>query len=233
MRRTFGRFTSLAVVATTAVFVACDESPTSLDAQDQALATPELAAHAGNPVVLSARGSGHSEGPNIGAREVGWRTFSFNAVQRLDGTTTGKVRYDTHGEGLEGVTHRQQGRVICMNTIASPNGDIVIIGAENKQRSPADNPTNILSLPPTETNNHGMFFAVRDNGEGASATGPDEFTGVVHTVLTVPQGYYPPFPEGLPLVAAICDNPAAFRMTASLAESFFNEVEAGNIQVKP
>ncbi len=224
MRRTFGRFTSLAVVAITAVFLGCEESPTSLDSEESI----QLSSHAGNPVVLSARGSGHSTGPNIGAREVGWRTFSFNAVQRLDGTTTGNLKYDTHGEGFEGVTHRQHGRVICMNTIASPNGVIVIVGAESTQRSPDDNPTNILGLPPTQTDNHGMFFAVRDNGEGANATSPDEFTGVVHTVLEGNLGFGP-----VQVIRFICSNPAALGLTASLAESFFNDVEAGNIQVTP
>jgi len=227
MRSTFGRFTSLAVVATTAIFVACDESPTSLESQDQTLATPELAAHAGNPVVLSARGSGHSEGPNIGAREVGWRTFSFNAVQRLDGTTTGNMRYNTHGEGFEGVTHRQHGRVICMTTIPSPNGDIILVGLEGTQRSPDDNPPNILGLPQTDRpDNHGMFFVVRDNGEGPGATGPDEFTGVVNTVLEGNLGF-----GQIEVIRFICANPLALGFNAELAEAFFNDVEAGNIQV--
>ena len=139
------------------------------------------------------------------------------------------MRYDVHGEGFEGVTHRQHGRVICMTTIPSPNGDIVLVGLECTLRTPDDNPTNILGLPPTDRpDNHGMFFAVRDNGEGSSATGPDQFTGVVHTVLEGNLGF-----GQIEVIRFICANPAALGINEELAESFFNDVEAGNIQVSP
>jgi hypothetical protein len=228
MRRTLGRFTSLTVVATTAVFLACEESPTSLDSQGLSAEAAELSSHAGNPVVLSARGSGHSEGPGIGGSEVGWRTFSFSAVMQQDGTAEGHLQYDVHGEGFEGSTTRQHGRVICMAVSSgSPRGDIVLIGLEATRRFSEREPTNNLGLPqPNEPpfNNHGILFTVRDNGEGSNATGPDQFTGVVHTQVGI--------------VELACADPEFLSPGPGIpawavAESFFNDVEAGNIQVSP
>ena len=221
MRRTLGRFTSLAVVATTAVFVACDESPTSLESQDQTLAAPELAANAGNPVVRSVRGSGHIQTQdNPGFDEAGWRVFTFNAIQRQDGTTTGNMKYDVHDQGDPAVTHRVKGKVFCMADLG--NG-MIVIGSEGTQRTPYDQPPIFAPfgpplLPAADLpDDWGIFFVVRDNGEGADASDPDQFTGVVHTDL-----------ENVELLCLL----GGAHPLAGLAEGFLNNVESGNIQVE-
>jgi len=204
----------------TVAFLACEESPTSIDPLADANTAPQLSADAGNPVVRSAQGSAHvqTEGnPNFG--ETGWRVLTFNAIQRQDGTTTGNVKFDVQDQGDPAVTHRVQGRVICMAELG--NG-MIVIGAEGTQRTPYDNPpvfapfgTQLLPaavLP----DDWGLFFVVRDNGEGAGASGPDQFTGVVHTNRVS--------------VAQLCALGAAHPL-AGLAEGFLNDAEAGNIQV--
>ena len=214
MRSTFGRFTSLAVVATTAVFVACDESPTSLDAQDSPAEVAQLSSNAGNPVVRSARGSGHHQGPNIGGIEVGWRVFTFNAIQRQDGTTTGNMKYDSHDQGDPAITHRATGRVFCM---ADLGDGMIVIGAEGASRTPYDTPPAFPGLPQANLpDDWGIFFVVRDNGEGASASGPDQFSGTVSTDIA-----------SVELLCRLGGN----HPLAAIAESFLNDAEAGNIQV--
>ena len=218
------RFLGLFLLPVTLVALGCGEQTSPTDPgtasalADGGSTGGELTANQGNGVVFSARGSGHSQGPGIGGSEAGWRTFTFNAIQREDGTTTGHMRYDTHDQGDPAVTHEQHGLIFCMTDIG---GGIVLIGAEGTLRKPEDNPSNPLGLPqPDRPNgNHGMLFAVRDNGEGANATDPDQFTGAVHTLEQV--------------VALACGNPTAvFGPRPDLvAEQFFNDVEAGNIQV--
>jgi len=178
----------------------------------------ELSFNAGNPVVFSALGSGQSQGPGIGSTEIGWRTFTFNALQRLDGSTTGNIQYDTHDQGDPLVTHSQQGRVFCMADIG--NG-LVAIGAEGTKRTPDDQPPfplEPLGVPRADrpNGNHGLLWVVRDNGEGPNATGPDQFTGVVHTTI----GF----------VTGVCALGAGHPLVR-LAPGFLNDVEAGNIQV--
>jgi hypothetical protein len=222
MRRTLGRSTSLAVVAATAIFVACDESPVALDSADQALAVPALDAYAGNPVIRSASGSAHlqtQDSPNF--LEPGWRVFTFNAIQRQDGTVTGNMQYDVHDQGDPVVTHRVKGKVFCM---ADLGNDMIAIGAEGTQRTPYDQPPIFAPfgtplLPPAVLpDDWGIFFVVRDNGEGAGASGPDQITGVVHTNLANVNG-----------VCLLGEN----HPLAGLAEGFLNDVEAGDIQVGP
>jgi len=229
MRRANSRFASFALVAMTAVFLACEESPTSPHALNDSATVLQLSADAGNPVVRSARGSGHHQGPNIGGVEVGWRVFTFNAIQRQDGTTTGNVRYDVHDQGDPAVTHKVKGEVFCMVDL----GDgMIAIGAQGTQRTPYDQPPIFAPfgdpLLPAATlpDDWGLFFVVRDNGEGPGATGPDEFTGVVNTVLEGNLGF-----GQIEVIRFICANPLALGFNAELAEAFFNDVEAGNIQV--
>jgi len=214
MRRANSRFASFALVAMTAVFLACEESPTSPHALNDSATVLQLSADAGNPVVRSARGSGHHQGPNIGGVEVGWRVFTFNAIQRQDGTTTGNMKYDSHDQGDPAVTHRATGRVFCM---ADMGNGMIVIGAEGTRRTPYDTPDAFPGLPQANLpDDWGIFFIVRDNGEGASASGPDQFTGTVSTTLAA--------------TAQICalgkDHPLA-----GIAEGFLNDAEAGNIQV--
>ncbi|MGW8282935.1 MAG: hypothetical protein ACWGON_06515 [Gemmatimonadota bacterium] len=220
MRSKIKRCAPLAAVAMTVAFLACEESPTSIEPLADANTAPQLSADAGNPVVRSALGSAHAQTEgNPKFAESGWRVLTFNASQRQDGTTTGNVKYDTHDRGDPAVTHRVQGRVICMAELG--NG-MIVIGAEGTQRTPYDDPpvfapfgTQLLPaavLP----GDWGMFFVVRDNGEGAAASGPDQFTGIVHTNrLSVAQ-----------LCALGADHPLA-----GLAGGFLNDAEAGNIQV--
>lgn len=172
-----------------------------------------LSANAGNPVVFLARGSMHKEGAFVGNPGVeGWATFTFTAEQRQDGTTTGQMLFDRKGGT------NQHGRVFCMTRIA--NSDIALIGAEGTIRRSDTDPANGVGLPQPDVanGNHGIIFAVRDNGEGANAP-PDQFTGMLHTLEQV--------------AAAACANPQdVFGPRPDLvAEAFFNDADAGNVQV--
>lgn len=192
-----------AVVALAAA--ACERDP----------AAPPALSSAG-PVVLSVTGSGHATAPLPGEGnpnvEAGWRTFSFTAQLREDGTAEGAVQYDTRT--VPGAI--QHGRVFCVRAIG--NG-IYGIAAEATQRIADEPPPAFPGLPPAVVGeNHGLVFAVRDNGEGATAAGPDEITGVTHTTRGV--------------AAALCANPAGFGFTPAVVEAFLVDIEAGNIQVR-
>jgi hypothetical protein len=214
MRSTFGRVSSLAVVAATAIFVACDESPTSPDSQDQTLAAPALDAHAGNPTVLTATGGVRVPTPLIGSGASAgyWRTISFTAIQRADGTATGNIQYSQRADYPSNV--RQHGTVTCVNDLGS---GVILIAAHGTNRVADVDAPPLFGLPPADfSNDHGMVFAVRDNGEGASEPA-DEISAALHTT------------EGA--ADAICASPAGFGFNVALAESFFNNVASGNIQV--
>jgi hypothetical protein len=204
----------------TVTFLACEESPTSLDALADASTAPQLSADAGNPVIRSARGSGHLQTTyNANFTEIGLRTFTFNAIQRQDGSTTGHVRYNVHDQGDPAVTHKVKGEVFCMVDL----GDgMIAIGARGTHRTPYDQPPIFAPfgdpLLPAATlpDDWGLFFVVRDNGEGAGAAGPDQLTGSVHTDLANTWG--------------VCALGAAHPL-AGLAEGYLNDIDAGNIQV--
>lgn len=217
------RFLSLFLLPAALVVVGCGEqnSPTDPGAAsilaDGGSTGGELTANEGNGVVFSARGSMHKEGQFVGGEPLeGWVTFTFTAEQRQDLTTTGHMLFDRKG-GTQ-----QHGRVFCMKRIA--NSDIVLVAAESTKRTSDNDPANNLGLPQPDlsTGNHGIFFAVRDNGEGANAS-PDQFTGMVHTLEQV--------------AAAVCADPEILSPPNSgipawaIAESFFNDADAGNIQV--
>jgi hypothetical protein len=214
MRRANSRFTSIAIVATMAVFLACEDSPTSLDALNDSQTAPLMASDAGNPVVLSARGSGHASTPIKGSSAApgGWRIFAFNASQKSDGSFSGQMQYDQKAD----LNSRNHGVVTCMNDIGE---GIIIIAAHNTKRVADDlSPPNIFGLPESVyPDNIGMVFAVRDNGEGANASQPDQFTAMVFTTRAVADG--------------VCAGAPHNGFGTDLAESFFNDVEAGNIQV--
>ena len=209
----------LSVLVTAALVVAgCGEPDTTAPTAGAAStladgAGGELTANTGNPVAFSARGSLHRDGALAGGNplDTGWRTFSFNANQRQDGTTTGHMQGDRKGGG------RQHGRVFCMVDLG--NG-FVAIGSEGTLRIPENQPPNPLAgfgVPDAvRPNNHGIFFVVKDNGEGANASGPDQFTGIVSTTLGFTAGLCALGPNH-PLVP--------------LLPGFLNDVEAGNIQV--
>ncbi len=197
-----------------AVAVACSEQPLPTSSTNPASA-PLLNANNGNPVVLSASGSGHFTTPIAGGSpnlEEGWRTFSFTAQKRLDGTTTGHMQ--VNGRDVPGAL--QHGRVFCLNVV----GDgIIVVAAVGTKRIADGPPDQFPGLPAADLpDNHGIIFAARDNGEGANASGPDEVTGTLNTTIVVAN--------------LICTNPAAFGFTPAVVATFFNNVEAGNIQVK-
>ena len=212
MRSTHGRFTPFAIVAMAAVFLACEESPTALDSQDQALAEAQLSDHAGNPVVLRASGSGHAQA----TRTVGWRTFSFTASQRDDGKVTGRAQYNNRGEGVI-----QHGNAVCMRdlgkTVPAVDGWIVL-GFEGTQRigpAPLPLPPGV-TLPPADVDGvYGFVIVVRDNGQGAAAA-PDQITGAVLT--------------SMPAVRGICGGLLDAQAPVLLPPLVTN-IEAGNIQV--
>jgi len=210
MRSTFGRFTSLAVVAATAIFVACDESPTSLDSQDQTLAAPQLDAEAGNPAVLSARGSAHGVYEFI--QGTGRRTFSFNALERADGSVSGQI--EVHN--LAGDGNGLHGEIVCMNDWAE---GIVVLAARVTTYG-----TFTEGQIPNFAGGYGVF-AVRDNGEGAAAQ-PDQFTPVdITDVATVG-----PL-TGVNLALFACNTPERLGFTPAIVESLMLEAQNGNIQV--
>ena len=187
MRSTIRRIAPIATVAMTVAFLACEESPTSIDAPADANTVRQLSADAGNPVVRSARGSGHAQtegNPNFS--ESGWRVLTFNASQRQDGTTTGNMKYEVHDQGDPAVTHRVKGQIFCMAELG--NG-MIAIGAEGTQRTPYDQPPIFAPfgtplLPPAVLpDDWGIFFVVRDNGEGAGVR-----SGPVHGSCTHESG---------------------------------------------
>lgn len=197
-----------------AVVVACSEQPLPTSSTNPAGA-PALSADAGNPVVLSASGSGHRNTPLAGVApnvEEGWRTFSFTAEKRRDGTTTGHVQLNNRA--VPSVL--QHGRIFCINEV----GDgIYLIAAEVTQRIAERPPNQFDGLPPAVLpDDYGMVSAVRDNGEGANASGPDQITAFLSTTLF--------------FANLICTNPGAVGFTPPVLASFFNDVEAGNIQVR-
>lgn len=96
----------------------------------------------------------------------------------------------------------------------------VAIGSEGTQRVPENQPPNPLvsfGVPDAvRPNDHGIFFVVTDNGEGANTSGPDQPTGIVSTALGFVAGR----------CAAGPNHPLALLLPVIL-----NEVEAGTIRV--
>jgi hypothetical protein len=73
-----------------------------------------------------------------------------------------------------------------------------------------------ITLPPAGLpNDHGLLFAVKDNGSGPSASGPDQFTAVIHTTIAT--------------AGALCANPALIG-GAQTASSFANDVDRGYVR---
>ncbi|GEM_PF-2912947 len=150
-------------------------------------------------------------GPAGPITEPGRRTFSFTAERRADGTTTGHTQLKT------AFGQRQNGRVYCMADLG--DGYMAII-AEGTQRVPENQPPNELSaygVPDAQRpGNHALFFVVKDNGEGARASGPDQITGSANTTLGFANG----------LCALGASHPLA-----ALVPAFMVDIDAGNIQV--
>jgi hypothetical protein len=210
MKGTFGRFAPLAIVAMAAISLACEEAPTALDSQERAAAAPELSVHAGNPVVLSARGSGH--GVYEFAQGSGRRTFAFNAREHADGSVAGQIQmHNRSGDG-----NGLHGEIICINDWAA---NIVVLAA-----SVTTYGTFTEGQIPNFAGGFGVF-AVRDNGEGAGAD-PDQFTPVDLTDVA-PAGPL----AGVNLALFACNTPELLGFTPELVELLMLEAQAGNIQV--
>lgn len=181
------------------------------DPASQLTSSPQFSAN--QPTGLSATGSGQMTGPPVGGGEVGWRTFSFNAIQRSDGSATGHLEYNVHDQNDPQITHKVQASVICM---ADLGGGRVFIGAESVRRTPNDAPPSPLpGLPAAVAGDDGIFVVVIDNGEGAGAPA-DQITAAAHTRTAVVTN----------LCAAGTQNPLL-----PLLGLFVNDVEAGNVQV--
>ncbi len=212
------RFPSLFLLPTALLVAGCSEqhSPTAADEAGSIGSATVAAANASNRVVLRATGGGILPTPLVGsgAPPGGWRTFSLVALKLADGTATGHMHYNQRSEFPYNTL--QHGTVTCVNHIGS---GVILISAHGTKRVADADPGPFFGLPPAVLpDNDGMVFAVRDNGEGAGASGPDQITSVVHTIKV--------------LADAICANPAPFGFTVGLAESFFNDVARGNIEVR-
>jgi hypothetical protein len=204
----------------TVTFLACEESPTSIDALADAGTAPLLSADAGNSVVLSARGGIGSSTLKMANGQPNpdliWRTQSFNVAQRADGSTTGQLQYKSrHVDPANTVT--QHAVLTCVDSSLG-EGVIVIAGYGTHRIAETDPASGLFGLPPYSLpDNDGIIFAIRDNGEGTSATGPDQFTSVLHTTIGAAN--------------AVCSNPAGFGFSAGLIGFLMNDADAGNIQV--
>lgn len=186
-----------------AVAVGCSDQSLPTASSTSPAGAPALSANA-NPVVLSASGSGHAN------QDGGWRTFSFTAQKRADGTTTGQIQLRNRGAKVA-----SHGEIFCLDAVGE---GIYGIAARGTIRQEGGDPAPFPPLPPAVLpDDWGMLFAVRDNGEGAGAS-PDEFTQTANTTL---------FFANLG-----CTNPAALGFTPAVVETLMSPVEAGNIQVR-
>lgn len=221
MSHRLGRFASFALLATSATFLACQESPTAPGGTSGVVTLDGAStADASNPVVLSVTGSGQTTaiGTLPGYEGVpGWRTFSVNATRHADdpgNTASGHTQFNNRANG--GTS--QQARVVCMHQAGSD----VIVGAEVTHRV-SDLPAMVASglepyfQQPVEGIDHGVVFAVRDNGQGAGAD-PDVITQTVQTTMAS--------------VNATCGG-ALDALLPTLMAVYGLPVEAGNIQVTP
>lgn len=138
------------VLSCAVIFIAgCqkEESPINGDP------TPGLKAGKAN-VIESVTGSGHLTRFDYFNPEV-WRTFSFNAEKRADGTVTGTYQINNHN-----LTH-MIGKVICFTITGN---QAVLIVQWEKYRSSVQEPLDAYG-----------YIIVEDNGEGSKAA-PDRIS---------------------------------------------------------
>jgi len=183
-------------------------TPLALGCADQeaplAPVSPLLDVQSGNPVVLSARGSGHIHDETFGDGEL--RTFAFTALKRADGTTTGQIQLKSRGIDLT-----YSGDVFCLNHIAN---DLYAVASLDKKKV-GDSPPGSDPLPGVGAG----VWAVRDNGEGANAL-PDDFSRVAFTSPVI---------AGL-----VCDDALGFLglPIEAVEAAFVLPIEDGNITVR-
>lgn len=113
-----------------------------------------------NGVVHSATGAGHQDDVDLATGEVYNRTFSFSAVQRADGTTSGNAQIASRKFDL--VFHM---RIDCLHVLA--DGRTARLSGVVTRTSRPDE-----ELPVGEVHR----FSVQDNGE--PGRGVDKFSGV-------------------------------------------------------
>ncbi len=182
------------LVAAMATLSACAESPTQTADVEPAFATHE-ASH--GRVVGSASGSGHAlctpDGvdcranvggedlldryPELEAKDLALRSFSFTAELLGDGTARGKAQYNNRGR-----VEAWDVDVECMlfrSGSDKPN-QVWMLGRLTRGYGGS-------ALPPSPPHAEGVgvLFAVEDNGEGTSAA-PDRMVGFA----TVPEATY-------------------------------------------
>lgn len=128
---------------------------------EEPLSAPEVSAPEllSRGVAASITGSGHHS--RVVGEEEDLTTFSFGAVRRTDGTTTGEWQYDFRAAGFS-----MHGVVTCF-TIA---GNEAWVGGV-VDRVSSDDPS-IQDLLGVD-----MWWRSRDNGEGAGSP-PDSTTGL-------------------------------------------------------
>jgi hypothetical protein len=168
-----------------------------------------LDVQAGNPVVLSARGSGHIHDEVFGDGEL--RTFSFTALKHADGTTTGNVQLKNRASG---VTYR--GSVFCLAPVE--NGIYVIASKDERFGG-----TDVGGVLP---GSGAGLWLVQDNGEGSNAD-PDRFSQIDFTDPTTAGALCQDLLGSLKAFFGLTDAQAS-----AFVESFMLDIERGNITVK-
>lgn len=147
--------------------LACSNDPTSVQSV-QPTVPRSLTAHAdAGGVGLSVTGSGHVM-RDLGAGEE-LTTFSYSAIRRVDGTTSGQFQYDFRALNL--VVH---GTVTCVTSA----GNVAWIGGvidDLRSDDPVDQ-----ALVGTD-----IWWRVTDNGQGASDPA-DLTTSLLFTIPGVP-----------------------------------------------
>jgi hypothetical protein len=221
---------TLYLVAAVVTLSACAESPTQTADGEPAFAT---SGNSHGRVVGSASGSGHAlctpdgadcradvggEGlldryPELDAKDLALRSFSFTAQLLEDGTARGKAQYNNRGR-----EEAWDVDVECMlfrSGSGKPN-QVWMLGRLTRGYGGTAAPPN-----PPHAKGVGVLFAVEDNGEGASA-GPDRMVGFA----TVPEPNY----------LAVCP---LFNAQVEILpfDVFFGafsfEAFRGNVQVRP
>lgn len=97
-----------------------------------------------NAVIASVTGSGHVHRDYAG--EIAWRTFSFNALKKADGSVKGHFQLNDHGIGS------LKGDVLCFTIF--PDNTAALLVQWTKVKG-------------FDTLDYYGYFVVQDNGEGA------------------------------------------------------------------
>ena len=157
------RKSSLALIVLCCAAVGCSDSPTAIQSTQVFARLPDAPRRSEGGVALSVTGSGHvfrdlGEGPEL-------TTFSYSAIQREDGGTSGQFQFNFRALNL--VVH---GEVTCLTAA----GNVAWVGGvidQLRSDDPADQ-----ELVGTD-----IWWRVTDNGEGSADT-PDLTTSLLFTI---------------------------------------------------